>query len=84
MSGDELHPEDHEDGQEPLPPRRRVRLSYNSAGRTMMADQIMIVMALVVALFMVYSRGCRSSIEGLGKVLTETPRESPDAGAREP
>jgi len=63
---------------EPEPRRRRVRLSYRSADRSMMADQVLILMALVVAVFMVYSRGCRTSFDGLAKVLTE---EAPPAGA---
>ena len=63
---------------EPEPRRRRVRLSYRSAERSMMADQVLILMALVVAVFMVYSRGCRTSFDGLAKVLTE---EAPPAGA---
>ncbi len=63
---------------EPEPRRHRVRLTYRAADRSMMADQVLILMALVVAVFMVYSRGCQSSLDGLTKVLTE---EAPPAGA---
>jgi len=84
MNEEEKKPDEPEEDPEPLPPRRRVRLSYRAADRTMKADQMMIVMALVVGLFMLYSRGCQSSLQGLTQVLTEEPAENPDAGVPEP
>jgi len=70
-------PRDPDDAPEPDPEeqewrrRRRARLTYRSADRAMMADGVLILMAMIVALFMVYTRGCQSSLDGLSKVLTE-------------
>ncbi|PKN46438.1 MAG: hypothetical protein CVU59_06090 [Deltaproteobacteria bacterium HGW-Deltaproteobacteria-17] len=69
---------------EPPRPRRRARLTYRSAERSMMADQVLILMALLVAFFMVYSRGCQSSFDGLTRLLTEEVPAQADAGATEP
>jgi len=61
--------------------RRRARLSYRAADRAMMTDGVLILMALIVALFMVHTRGCQSSLDGLSKVLTGdvVPPEAEDA-----
>jgi len=77
-------PNDPEAGLEPPRPRRRVRLTYRSAERSMMNDQVLILMALLVAFFMVYSRGCQSSFDGMTRLLTEDVPARPDAGATDP
>jgi hypothetical protein len=64
--------------------RRRARLSYRAADRAMMSDGVLILMAMIVALFMVYTRGCQSSLDGLSKVLTGDAPPSQDGQAEKP
>ncbi|MBU1411518.1 hypothetical protein KKD52_10490 [Myxococcota bacterium] len=87
MTEDQNQPEDPNDPEvepEPPRPRRRVRLTYGSAERSMMADQVLILMALLIAFFMVYSRGCQSSFDGMTRLLTEDVPAQKDAGASDP
>lgn len=84
------HREQKEDPQEPAKAepelRRRVRLSYGKPSQDGNAPWIWIAVIFLVAVAMVASRGCSSSMENLARVFMEDapPASGQDASVQHP
>ncbi len=64
--------------------KNRVRLRAGNTGSSKMYDQVMILAAVLVAFFMIYTRGCDRSMQGLTTLLDESAGDSPGMGDESP